>query len=70
MLRAAGIELHPVREVSLPAADPLVLAAGGTSLAASHKTGVYRAETGWNNPPVPAETPFHSDASGGPAERP
>jgi subtilase family serine protease len=42
-----------------------VLAAGGTSLAASHKTGTYRGETAWNNPPVPAETPFYSDASGG-----
>jgi len=55
----------PVREVSLPAADPLVLAVGGTSLAASHRTGAYRGETAWNNPPVPGETPFYSDASGG-----
>jgi subtilase family serine protease len=55
----------PVREVSLPASDPLVLAAGGTSLAASHTTGAYRGETAWNNPPVPGETPFYSDASGG-----
>jgi subtilase family serine protease len=39
----------PVREVSLPASDPLVLAAGGTSLAASHKTGTYRGETAWDN---------------------
>jgi subtilase family serine protease len=48
----------PVREVSLPASDPLVLAAGGTSLAASHATGAYRGETAWNNPPA-------MDASGG-----
>ena len=40
----------PVREVSLPAADPLVLAAGGTSRAASHKTGAYRGETAWGPP--------------------
>jgi subtilase family serine protease len=39
----------PVREVSLPAADPLVLAVGGTSLAASHTTGAYLGETAWNN---------------------
>jgi subtilase family serine protease len=39
----------PVREVSLPAADPLVLAAGGTSLAASHTTGAYLGETAWDN---------------------
>jgi subtilase family serine protease len=39
----------PVREVSLPAADPLVLAAGGTSLAASHTTGAYLGETAWGD---------------------
>jgi subtilase family serine protease len=39
----------PVREVNLPAADPFVLAAGGTSLAASHQTGGYRGETAWDN---------------------
>jgi subtilase family serine protease len=41
--------LTPVRGVNLPAADPLVLAPGGTSLAASHKTGAYRDETAWDN---------------------
>jgi subtilase family serine protease len=39
----------PVREVNLPATDPFVLAAGGTSLAASHQTGGYRGETAWDN---------------------
>jgi subtilase family serine protease len=38
----------PVREVNLPAADPLVLAVGGTSLTASHTTGAYRGETAWS----------------------
>jgi len=40
----------PVREVGLPASDPLVLAAGGTSLAASRKTGAYDSETAWGPP--------------------
>jgi subtilase family serine protease len=39
----------PVREVSLPASDPFVLAAGGTSLAASHTTGAYHGEIAWDN---------------------
>lgn len=42
----------PVKEVSLPAADPLVLAAGGTSLRADRATGAYLAETAWNSPPA------------------
>jgi subtilase family serine protease len=37
-----------VKEVSLPASDPLVLAVGGTILTASPATGAYRGETGWN----------------------
>jgi subtilase family serine protease len=44
-----ALSFTPVREVSLPAADPLVLAAGGTSLTASHTTGAYLGETAWNN---------------------
>jgi subtilase family serine protease len=38
----------PVREVSMPGSDPLVLAAGGTSLALNPKTGDYRGEIAWN----------------------
>ena len=34
-----GGAFPPVQEVNLPAADPLVLATGGTSLNASHTTG-------------------------------
>jgi subtilase family serine protease len=37
-----------VKEVSLPASDPLVLAVGGTSLTADPSTGAYRSETVWN----------------------
>jgi len=38
----------PVREVSVPASNPLVLAAGGTSLALNPKTGSYSGEIAWN----------------------
>jgi subtilase family serine protease len=56
----------PVREVSLPASDPFVLAVGGTSLAASHKTGAYRGEVAWGPPNGGAGAPGTTDqASGG-----
>jgi subtilase family serine protease len=38
------------RVVNVPSSDPLVLSAGGTSLAASHTTGAYIGETAWNRP--------------------
>ena len=38
----------PVREVSLPASDPLALAVGGTTLTANPVTGTYTGETTWN----------------------
>ena len=41
-----GGNFPPFKEVNLPAADPLVLAAGGTSLTANHKSGAYVAESG------------------------
>jgi subtilase family serine protease len=40
-----------VREVGLLASDPLVLAAGGTTLDADRTTGAYRSETVWHTPP-------------------
>jgi subtilase family serine protease len=39
----------PVKEVSLPASDPLVLAVGGTTLKANHLTGAYVSETAWSS---------------------
>ncbi len=39
----------PVKEVSLPAADPLVLGAGGTTLTANRSTGAYIGETAWSD---------------------
>ncbi|HUD37628.1 MAG TPA: S53 family peptidase [Streptosporangiaceae bacterium] len=40
-----------VKEVGLPASDPLVLAAGGTTLDADPATGAYHSETAWHTPP-------------------
>ncbi len=42
----------PVKEVSFPASDPLVLAVGGTSLTANRSTGAYISETAWSAPGV------------------
>ncbi len=41
----------PVKEVSLPASDPLVLAVGGTTLTASPLTGAYLGEAPWKGEP-------------------
>jgi subtilase family serine protease len=38
----------PVKGVSLPASDPLVLAVGGTTLTANRATGAYGSETAWS----------------------
>ena len=51
----------PVKEVILPTSDPLVLAAGGTSLTANPVTGAYISETAWNTPGLPPQP----GASGG-----
>ena len=45
-----GATTPPVKEVSLPASDPLVLGVGGTSLTANPVTGAYISETAWNTP--------------------
>jgi subtilase family serine protease len=54
-----------VKDVILPASDPLVLAVGGTSLTANPVTGAYISETAWNAPIVPGGKGNHSSASGG-----
>ncbi|HKW73148.1 MAG TPA: hypothetical protein VJQ08_10020, partial [Candidatus Dormibacteraeota bacterium] len=67
--KGAASDLHfgattPVKEVSLPASDPLVLAAGGTSLTADRASGAYVGETAWNTlPALPSGD--DSSASGG-----
>jgi subtilase family serine protease len=43
------LDSPPVKEVSMPASDPLVLAAGGTSLALDPTTGAYSGEIAWNS---------------------
>jgi len=68
--KGAASDLHfgsatPVKEVSLPASDPLVLAAGGTSLTADRATGAYIGETAWNTLPAPPSPGDGSSASGG-----
>jgi subtilase family serine protease len=47
----------PARQVNLPAADPLVLAVGGTRLQASRPAGAYAGETAWNNRSPPGQPP-------------
>jgi subtilase family serine protease len=54
----------PVKEVGLPASDPLVTSVGGTRLDARLPGGRYGGETVWNTPPIPGLLP-HSMASGG-----
>jgi subtilase family serine protease len=56
--------ITPVKGVDLPAADPLVLAVGGTSLVANRATGARVSETAWNAPPDSLGAP-ESLASGG-----
>jgi subtilase family serine protease len=53
-----------VTGVNLPAADPLVLAAGGTTLNASHETGAYLSETAWGLPYGTPGTAFQASAGG------
>jgi subtilase family serine protease len=45
-----------VKEVSLPASDPLVLAVGGTTLTVNPVTGEYLSETVWNGQSGPSIT--------------
>lgn len=55
----------PVKEVGLPASDPLVTAVGGTTLSAEHSTGRYVSETAWNTPPAPGRQSYSSASGGG-----
>jgi subtilase family serine protease len=59
-----GTSFPPVREVSLPASDPLVLAAGGTALNASHQAGAYIGETAWGLPYGTPGTAFQASGGG------
>jgi len=59
-----GGQFPPVREVNLPASDPLVLSVGGTTLNASHQTGAYIGERGWGLPYGDANTQFQGSGGG------
>jgi subtilase family serine protease len=59
-----GGAFPPVKEVNLPAADPLVLATGGTTLNASHATGTYIGEIGWGLPFGSPGTQFQASGGG------
>ncbi len=59
-----GGAFPPAKEVNLPAADPLVLATGGTSLDASHATGAYISETAWGLPFGSPGTQFQASGGG------
>ena len=61
----ARIGLTGIKGVNLLDADPLVLAAGGTSLQANHATGAYMSETVWNTPPGQNGRGFSVSSGGG-----
>jgi subtilase family serine protease len=61
----AAVGSDPVVGVNLLASDPLALAAGGTSLRASHTTGAYIGETAWIRPPDPPVVPESQGSGGG-----
>ena len=61
----ARIGLTGIKGVNLLDADPLVLAAGGTSLQANHATGAYMSETVWNTPPGQTGRGFSVSSGGG-----
>ena len=62
---AAGPAFTSVKGVNLLDADPLVLAAGGTSLQANRSTGVYAGETVWNTPPGQSGIGYTVGSGGG-----
>jgi subtilase family serine protease len=61
----AAVGSAPVIGVNLLASDPLALAAGGTSLQASHTTGSYISETAWSRAPDPPAVPESQGSGGG-----
>lgn len=59
-----GGHFAPVKQVNLPAADPLVLAAGGTALSANPQTGAYVSERAWGLPDGDPGTQFQGSGGG------
>jgi subtilase family serine protease len=54
----------PRKEVNLVVSDPLVLAAGGTTLNASHTTGTWTSETAWGLPDGSPGSAFQASGGG------
>jgi subtilase family serine protease len=54
----------PRKEVNLVVSDPFVLAAGGTTLHASHTTGAWTSETSWGLPDGSPGSPFQASGGG------
>ena len=54
----------PRKEVNLVVSDPLVLAAGGTTLNASHQTGAWISETAWGLPDGDPGSAFQASGGG------
>ena len=59
-----GAPFTPAKVVNLPASDPLVLGAGGSTLNASHKTGRWLSETGWGLPYGGVDSTFQASGGG------
>ena len=59
-----GGPFPPVEEANLPASDPLVLGAGGTTLTAGRKTGAYIGERAWGLPFGDPGTQFQGSGGG------
>jgi subtilase family serine protease len=59
-----GGNFPPFKEVNLPAADPLVLAVGGTNLTANHESGAYIAESAWGLPCGDPGSQFQASGGG------
>jgi subtilase family serine protease len=59
-----GGSFSPVKQVNLPAADPLVLGAGGTSLIANVRSGAYVHEEAWGLPNGQPGSQFQASGGG------
>ncbi len=59
-----GAPFTPVKAANLPASDPLVLGAGGTSLYASKQTGRWLRESGWGLPYGGVDSTFQASGGG------
>jgi subtilase family serine protease len=61
---APGATYTPAKGVALISSDPYVLAAGGSTLIASHATGAWESETGWGLPYGDPGSEFQASSGG------